>query len=124
MERPKRDIGLDVLLELNGTEYTEDNGYWYKIEAWKVTPSKEIPHGIRYNLTLHNNYNRRILGFDNAHAVKTMSKAKFKGRVIAYDHKHSSATDTGTPYTFSSAQQLLNDFFNEVNRILKVVSND
>jgi len=75
----------------------------------------------RYSLqpTLHNNYNRRILGFDNAHAIKSASKAKFKGRVITYDHKHSSATDTGTPYTFSSAQQLLNDFFNEVNRILK-----
>ena len=79
-------------------------------EAWRVTPSKESPHGIRYNLTFHNNYNRRILGFDNAHAVKTTPKAKFKGRVIPYDHKHSSATDTGTPYSFSSAQQLLNDF--------------
>jgi len=46
----RSDIGLEVLLELNGTEYTEENGYWYKIEAWRVTPSKEIPHGIRYNL--------------------------------------------------------------------------
>ena len=29
----KRDPGLDVLLELTGTEYTEENGYWYKIET-------------------------------------------------------------------------------------------
>jgi len=28
-----KDPGLDVLLDLHGTEYTEGNGYWYKIEA-------------------------------------------------------------------------------------------
>jgi hypothetical protein len=119
MAEYKKDIGLDILLELNGTEYTEENGYWYKIEAWKVKPSKEIPHGIRYNLTLHNNYNKRILGFDNSHAVKSNSKSKFKGRIITYDHKHSSVTDIGTPYAFASAQELLNDFFVAVNLILK-----
>ncbi len=52
-----RDPGLDVLLDLHGTEYTEDNGFWYKIEAWKVEVCKDIPHGIHYNLTLHNNHN-------------------------------------------------------------------
>jgi hypothetical protein len=30
------DDGLGVLLELNGTEYTEESGYWYKLEAWVV----------------------------------------------------------------------------------------
>jgi hypothetical protein len=28
-----KDSALDVLMELNSTEYTEDNGYWFKIEA-------------------------------------------------------------------------------------------
>ena len=114
-----KDPGLDVLLELNGTEYTEDNGYWYKIEAWKVEPNEEIPHGLRYNLTLHNNYNKRILGFDNAHAVKPRKKDRYKGRIVAYDHLHKSSIDKGTPYVFCSAEQLLTDFFIEVNRILK-----
>ncbi|MCI2286031.1 DUF6516 family protein [Colwellia sp. MSW7] len=118
----EKDPGPDVLLELHGTEYTEDNSYWYKIEAWEVEPSKEIPHGIRYNLTLHNNHNKRIMGFDNAHAVKSRKKGRFKGRIIAYDHLHKSAVDKGTPYIFSSAQQLLNDFFTEVNRILSEVA--
>jgi hypothetical protein len=113
-----KDPGLDVLLELHGTEYTEDNGYWYKIEAWMVEPSKEIPHGIRYNLTLHDKQNRRIIGFDNAHAVALKKKGKFKGRIIAYDYQHKSTIDKGEPYTFTSAQQLLNDFLAEVNRIL------
>jgi len=114
-----KDPALDVLLELNGTEYTEDNGYWYKIEAWKVKPNKKIPHGISYNLTLHNNHNKRIMGFDNAHAVKSKKKGKFKGRIVAFDHLHESSIDKGTPYAFSSAEQLLSDFFTEVNRILK-----
>ncbi len=35
------DDGLDTLLLLDGTEYTEENGYWYKIEAIKVDASKE-----------------------------------------------------------------------------------
>ena len=117
-----KDPGLDVLLELHGIEYTEANGYWYKFESWKVEPSKEIPHGIRYNLTLHDNYNKRIMGFDNAHAVKSRKKGKFKGRIIAYDHQHTSAIDKGTPYVFSSAKQLLSDFFDEVNRVLREVT--
>ena len=112
---------LDVLLELHGTEYTEDNGYWYKIEAWQVAPSPEIPHGIRYNLTLHNNHNKRIMGFDNAHAIKSRKRGKFKGRRVVYDHQHINALDKGTPYTFSSAEQLLNDFFTQVNLILDEV---
>ena len=116
-----RDAGLDVLLDLHGTEYTEENGYWYRIAAWRVQPRPEIPHGIRYNLTLHNSYNLRIMGFDNAHAIKPRKRGKFKGRIISYDHQHKSTTDRGTPYAFSSAQQLLEDFFNEVTRIVKEV---
>ena len=65
----KRDTGLDILLSLDGTECTEENGYWYKIEVSQVPKTKERPHGIRYNLTFHDNYNQRILGFDNAHQL-------------------------------------------------------
>ena len=117
-----RDPGLDVLLELNGTEYTEENGYWYKIEAYMVDPTKERLHGIRYNLTLHNRSNRRIMGFDDTHAVKSKRKGKFKGRIIDYDHLHKSAADKGTPYVFSSPQQLIEDFLSEVNRIIEEAS--
>ncbi|MCY4148805.1 MAG: DUF6516 family protein [Gammaproteobacteria bacterium] len=122
MDFVKSDPGLDVLLELNDTEYTDESGYWYKIEAYRVDPTKAIPHGIRYNLTLHNRSNQRIMGFDNAHAVKPRKRGKYKGRIVAYDHMHKSAADKGTAYAFSSAQQLIEDFFNEVNRILKEVS--
>ena len=117
----KRDSCLDVLLELHDTEYTEENGYWYRIEAWMVEPSPERPHGIRYNLTLHNNDNKRILGFDNTHAVKKPKKGrdKFAGRIVEYDHVHTTRIDKGIPYLFKNAEQLLQDFFEAVNQRLK-----
>jgi len=114
----KRDTGLELLLELHGTEYTENNGYWYRIEAWIIDSTPERPHGIRYNLTLHDKYNKRILGFDNAHAVKHKKKKKYKGRIVEYDHTHETALDKGTPYEFVNAEQLLQDFFNRLNQIL------
>ena len=119
----KSDIGLEVLFSLDGTEYTEENGYWYKIEASKVEPTKERPHGIRYNLTLHDNYNQRILGFDNAHAVKAKKHGYYTGTIVSYDHMHRSIKDKGVPYEFENAQQLLNDFLNEVNSILSKLNN-
>ena len=119
----KRDNGLDLLLELelNGTEYTEENGYWYRFEAWLVEKTPARPHGIRYNLTLHDNYNKRILGFDNAHAVKGDKKhtGKYQGRIVEYDHMHKHHLDKGTPYSFKNAEQLVQDFFQEINRILE-----
>ncbi|VEG89926.1 toxin-antitoxin system TumE family protein [Legionella spiritensis] len=119
----KSDIGLEILLSLDGTEYTEENGYWYKIEASRVEPTKERPHGIRYNLTLHDNYNQRILGFDNAHAVKAKKQGYYTGTIVSYDHVHRSIKDKGTPYEFKDAEQLLNDFLNEVNSILNKLNN-
>lgn len=113
-----RDPGLDSLLDLNGECFRMDNGYWTKIEAWRVTPTPQIPHGIRYCLTLHDRYNKRVFGYDNAHAPPSRSRGKYKGRIVEFDHSHQSAADTGTPYAFVSAQQLVDDFFNAVNRIV------
>ncbi len=114
----KPDPGLEILLSLDGTEYTEENGYWYKIEASRVEPTKERPHGIRYNLTFHDNYNQRILGFDNAHAVKAKRPSYYNGAIATYDHAHRSINDKGVPYEFENAHQLLMDFLHEVNSIL------
>lgn len=30
-----------------------DNGYWTKFEAKKVSSTENIPHGIKYSLTLY-----------------------------------------------------------------------
>lgn len=116
-----RDAGLDALLDLNGQTFVEECGYWYKFEVRMVEPSDVVPHGIKYNLTLHDQYNRRVMGFDNAHAVQPKKGSRFRGRRVVYDHKHVDEKDKGTPYDFSSAAQLLEDFFDEANRIVREV---
>ena len=79
--------------------------------------SEAVPHGVRYSLILHNPRGLRILGYDNAHAVK--KRSGFSGRKLAYDHKHRNAKDSGIHYEFRDAHQLLSDFFADVDRVLK-----
>ncbi|MBN9133504.1 MAG: hypothetical protein J0H48_09095 [Nitrosospira multiformis] len=59
-----------------------------KVEAWQVVATPEIPHGIRYSPTLHEPYGKRIMGYDNSHAVKLPKKFKYAGQRLAYDHKY------------------------------------
>jgi len=110
--------GLETLLLLHGEIYDQGNGFWVKVEAWLVEPDQHIPHGIRYALTLHDRYGTRLLGYDNAHAVKP-KRHRFSGRRLAFDHRHRHARDKGVLYEFTSADQLLKDFFDEVDRVLK-----
>ena len=114
----KRDPAIDSLLDLHGSILDQENGYWIKIEARLVDVSKEVPHGIRYSLTLHEPYGKRILGYDNAHAIKPPKKFKYAGHIWTFDHKHRHVSDKGVPYEFKDVQQLINDFFADVDRIL------
>ncbi len=116
-----RDAAIDTLLDLHESILDQGNGYWIKLEAWCVEVSEQIPHGIRYSLTLHEPYGNRILGYDNAHAVKPPKKFKYAGRILAFDHKHRHSSDKGVPYGFKDAQQLLEDFFADVDRVLQEV---
>ena len=109
--------GIVTLLDLHQEVLDQGDGYWLKIEAWEVPISDAVPHGVRYSLTLHNPKGSRILGYDNAHAVKRRSG--YSGRNLTYDHKHRSATDPGIRYEFKDAHQLLCDFFADVDRTLK-----
>ena len=111
---------IRTLLDLHDQIIDQEDGYWIKIEAWEVKPSKDVPHGIRYTLTLHAPSGKRILGYDNAHAVKTKGN-KFSGQRLPFDHKHRHVADKGVPYEFKDAHQLLSDFFTEVNSVLKEV---
>ncbi|HRQ63476.1 MAG TPA: DUF6516 family protein [Xanthomonadaceae bacterium] len=116
-----RDASLDTLLDLDGSILDQGGGYWIKLEATLVEVTETIPHGIKYSLTLHEPYGKRVLGYDNAHAVKPPKKFKYAGRILAADHKHRHAADKGVPYEFTSAQQLLEDFFHDVDRVLAKV---
>jgi hypothetical protein len=112
------DIGIETLLNLNDFIISQDGGFWVKIEAWTVPVTVSIPHGIRYSITLHEPYGKRILGYDNSHAIKPTKKYKFAGHRLPYDHKHRHVADKGVPYEFKDAYQLLADFFAEVDVLL------
>ena len=112
----KKDGSLETLLDLDGEIFPMDNGYWAKFEANRIEPTIQIPHGIRYSLSLHDRNNRRILGFDNAHAHKTKKK-RYGARKVTWDHKHK--TEKVYNYEFESASQLLEDFWDAVDQILE-----
>jgi hypothetical protein len=115
-----RNREIRSLLDLSGAVLDQEDGYWIKVDAWEVIASQAIPHGIRYSLTLHEPSGQRILGYDNAHMVKPKG-LKFSGRRWTYDHRHRFLRDTGVPYVFTDAHQLLADFFEEVDLVLKEV---
>jgi len=117
----REDPGIATLVELHDQIIDQGNGYWIKIEAWRVVATQDIPHGIRYSLTLHEPYGKRILGYDNAHAVKPPKKFKYAGTRLPYDHMHRHVSDRGVPYEFRDGHQLLADFFTEVDRVLEEI---
>lgn len=111
------DHGLDNLLSLDGVQLNIEADYWVKFEAKKVAETPDRPHGIRYCLTLHDGQNQRLMGFDNAHAVKVSSG--YKGRRFAYDHHHRHSTADIIEYEFQTPEQLLQDFWKEVDEVLE-----
>lgn len=113
------DIGLETPLDLDGSILEQEGGYWIKIEVRRILPTVDAQHGVRYSLSLHDKYGTRVLGYDNAHAVKPPRKFKFAGQRLPYDHRHRTSSDKGVPYAFESAQRLLEDFFAEVDRVIK-----
>ena len=118
MAKKKNEVGLETLLQLDNEIFPMENGYWTKIEAKKVVCNKHIPHGIKYSLTLHNPSNIRILGYDNAHGIKPKKK-KYSAKRLVWDHRHEKKIVE--PYEFEDASQLLEDFWNDVDRILREV---
>ena len=45
--------------------------------------------------------------------------SKFQRRPRQSDHRHRSQDDEGRPYKFKDAETLIDDFFEEVERVLK-----
>ncbi len=108
---------IEPLLDLDGIMIEQAGGHWTKFEARAVPKTEEIPHGIRYSLTLHDKQGNRIMGFDNAHTVKGNKKGKYRDRKT-FDHHHRNSEDEGILYEFIDAHQLLKDFWIEVDNIL------
>src|SRR3970282_2633797 len=117
-ESGKPDRSLPILLDLDGTKIGVGTQYWVKISAWVIEPDEARPHGLRYALTMHDAGNRRILGFDNAHAVKRPG-GRFVEPPRAYDHLHRGPKDAGVPYPYVGAGRLVGDFWKAVFKALE-----
>ena len=104
---------LALLLDLNGEVFLLEDGYWVKWEARLVEPSAHTPHGIKYALTLHDRNNQRVVGYDNAHALRP---GAFKAARKVWDHRH--RRRRVEPYDFLSVSQLIEDFWKDVDAYL------
>ena len=116
MKNRRPEHGLEFLLAFDGRIHHLEKGYWLKFEIKRVEASKERPHGLAYSFTLHAPDGARLVGFDNAHGVPGGSR--FKPGPQASDHWHRTENDPGRPYAFKDAETLIDDFFDEVERVL------
>jgi hypothetical protein len=111
------DPGLVRLLDLDGFLAEVGGGYWVKIDARRVPADDARPYGIAYSLTLHEPERRRVFGIDNAHIVRT-TRGPAGGRASARrDHLHRG--ETVRPYDYRDADTLMDDFWREVEVILR-----
>jgi hypothetical protein len=112
------DHTLEFLFAFDGRIHHLEEGYWIKFEIRRVTASKNRPHGLSHSFTLHAPDGTRLVGFDNAHGIASVG-SRFKKRPQASDHWHRSEGDAARPYEFKDAETLLDDFFDEVERVLR-----
>lgn len=92
------------------------DGWWIKITARTVPKTEDRPHGIDYSLTLHDPDDQRRLGYDNAHIIKIGTGPGAK-KSDTKDHTHKG--ERVVPYDFKSPEQLLVDFWADVDKIQK-----
>lgn len=110
------DHSLDTLLLLDGETFVVEGYFWVKFVVRRVPVSPARPHGLDYSLTLHDGKNQRLLGFDNAHPIQEGAGPGARTR-IEYDHKHQG--ERVRFYFYINAATLLDDFWADVDRILK-----
>jgi hypothetical protein len=113
------DNALQRLLDLHNWTAEIGGGFWVCMKVRKREPDEGRPHGIEYALTMHTPGGERILGYDNAHVppVGTGPAAKSLRRRLDYDHRH--WRQTVTAYQFQSPGKLLEDFWRDVEALLK-----
>lgn len=111
------DYGLEFLLAFDGRIHHLEEGYWIEFRIKRVKAARERPHGLSYAFTLHTPDGTRLVGFDNAHGVPAAGSRR-KRRPAAHDHWHRTEEDPGRPYAFKDAETLIDDFFDEVERVL------
>jgi hypothetical protein len=71
---------------------------------------------LSYSLTLHDAAGERLVGFDNAHPAPAQSGPAAKSKKRPHDHKH--RLRTVRPYDYQAPDQLIEDFWLEVEAVL------
>lgn len=114
----ERDPSLDTLLELDGQVLVIDpeTRHWVRFSVHRVSPSEAKPHGLDYSLTLHGPDGERLMGFDNAHPVRSRSGPGGKTG-STFDHQH--GLKAVRPYEYKDAATLLADFWTAVDAVLR-----
>lgn len=112
----RRDEDLDRLLDLDGFLAEVGGGFWVKILARRVPPDAHRPHGVSYTLTLHRPGGQRVFGIDNAHLVR-LTRGPAGRSSAARDHVHRG--DSVRRYFYRDADTLMDDFWREVEALLK-----
>jgi hypothetical protein len=113
---PRHDEGLDRLLDLDGFLAEVGGGYWVKIQARRVPADAARPQGVAYTLTLHEPGGQRVFGIDNAHVVR-LTRGPGGRSSARRDHVHRG--ETVRPYVYRDADTLIDDFWREVEAILR-----
>jgi hypothetical protein len=111
------DSELELLLSLDGASYEAADGYVVEFKAQRTNPTPARPHGVIYAFVFRPNDGKPYVRFDNAHGVEWLG-GKFVKAPVAYDHWHQTEDDEGRPYIFTTATQLLDDFWREVKRAM------
>ena len=106
MSSADRDPGVQVLLDLDGQVFVVDakGGYWVRFSVNRSASALHGPDGSR------------LIGFDNAHPVRESRGPAGKSRG-PLDHRH--RLETVRPYRFKDAAKLLEDFWAEVDGVLR-----
>jgi len=108
---------LEPLLVLDGAVFEMAPGLIVEVTARRTDRTPERPHGLSYALVLRPKAGGKPwLRFDNAHRVEE-SRGGYRRKRRDHDHWHRTERDRGRPYEFTTAAQLLDDFWREVKRI-------
>ena len=120
-----KDVELEILISLDGARYEAAEGCVVEFTVRRISPTATRPHGVVYSLVFRPKGGKPYVRFDNAHGVERPG-GKFVKAPVAYDHWHQTEGDAGRPYVFTTAAQLLDDFWQEVKRVMneRGISND
>ena len=81
-----------------------------------MLPDTRRPHRVSYTLTLHDPAGRQVFGIDNAHLV-LLTRGPARRSSALRDHLHQG--ESVRPNDYREADTLMDDFWREVEAILK-----